>query len=110
MRKSFIALLLFVGVAALSVNAFAEATEDGMPVKLSTARLAAEGRSRAAAMGLSATAQDTIWVGYSTGPGVSNYWSIGAAKGPAVQPGSPGGKPRPGPNTGTQTGTNGLWT
>ena len=110
MRKSFFALLLFVGVAALTVNAFAEGTEDNLQVRLSTARMAQDGRSRAAALGLSATAQDTIWVGYSAGPGVSNYWSIGAAKGPAVQPGSPGGKPRPGPNTGSQTGTNGLWT
>ena len=51
-----------------------------------------------------------MWVGYSPGPGVTNYWSIGAAKGPAIQPGSPGGKPRPGPNTSSQNGTNGLWT
>ena len=112
MRKSFFALLLFVGVAALTTSAFAEATEDGMPLRLSTARMALEGRSRAAALGLSATAQDTIWVGYSAGPGVSNYWSIGAAKGPAVQSSDNhnGGKPRPGPNTGTQGNTDGLWT
>jgi len=110
MRKSFIALLLLVGVAAYTTSAFAEGTDMGMGLRLSTSRMALEGRSRAAALGLSATANDTIWVGYSTGPGVNNYWSIGAAKGPAVQPGSPGGKPRPQPNTSTQTGTNGLWT
>ena len=56
MRKSFVALLLLVGVAALTTSAFAEAPDEGLGLKLSTARMAVEGRSRAASLGLSATA------------------------------------------------------
>jgi hypothetical protein len=73
--------------------------------------------SRAAKMGVSAqtAVSDTVYVGYSTAPGVSNYWSVGAVGGHtssyAPQPTNADGKPRPGPNSGgVQNNTNGWWT
>jgi hypothetical protein len=110
MMRPLVCFVIAVGIAGVAATALAEGTDSEPRLQLMRPRSAAEGRSRAAASGLSATANDTIWVGYSAGPGVNNYWSVGAAKGPAIQPGSAGGKPRPGPNTSTQTGTNGLWT
>ena len=120
MRKSFVALLLLLGMTALSANAFADmfgsdAGGEKIPMKMS------QMQSRAAKLGVSSTQNDTVWVGYSTAlsPGqlANNYWSVGAVGGTVgtiagpVQPGTPAGKPRPSqPVGGSQTGTNGQWT
>ena len=122
MRKSFVALLLLVGVAALTANAFAQASkvDDNGGLRLTNTRTVSMAHSRAAAMGVSAQTaiSDTVYVGYSNtvvSTPSSNYWSVGAAGGHtssyAPQPTNADGKPRPGPNSGgVQNNTNGLWT
>ena len=118
MRKSFVALLLLLGMTALTANAFAQYLDgpgEKIPNRLGTMQ------SRAAKLGVSAVANDTVFVGYSTAltPAQlsTNYWSVGAVGGAVgtvngpVQPGTPAGKPRPSqPVGGGQTGYNGVWT
>ena len=98
MRKSFVALLLLLGMTALSANAFAQMVDqpgERMPMKANLMH------SRAAKLGVSAVANDTVWVGYSTALSgaqlANNYWSVGAVGGAVgtlagpVQPGTPAG-------------------
>jgi hypothetical protein len=91
-RRSF-ALLLLTAVICLHSVAQAEPTDQDLPLRR------ASGSLTGSRVNVGPPGQpDTIWVGYSTGPGVNNYWSVGA------------GVPRPGPNTSSQNNTNGLWT
>ena len=118
-------LLALASLLAITSNAFAQEVY-GIPEtrgsRLVNARIVELRRlSRAAKLGVSATANDTVFVGYSDAlsPGqlATNYWSVGAVGGALgtlngpVQPGTPSGKPRPSqPVAGGQTGTNGIWT
>lgn len=97
MRKSYVALLLMAGAAALTASlAIAQdnGLGDGVQPMLNNAQMSTQLRSRAAKMGVSSTPSpnDTVWVGYSNLPGATNYWKVG--KGPN----------RPNSNE------NGLWT
>ena len=110
---------------ALATNAAAQdwnGVSDVRSQRLVNARMAQMAmHSRAARLSVSATENDTVFVGYSSALSPSqlanNYWSVGAVggtlgtvNGPA-QPGNPSGKPRPGPSSGgQQNGTNGMWT
>ncbi|HTK32409.1 MAG TPA: FlgD immunoglobulin-like domain containing protein [Candidatus Saccharimonadaceae bacterium] len=100
MRKSYVALLLMVGAAALTAN-LAIAQESGIgdqvQPRLTNANISAQLRSRAANLGVSSTPSpnDTVWVGYSGLPGATNYWKVG--KGP--------NRPTQGPGV----GTDGVW-
>src|SRR5689334_12417975 len=101
MRKSYVALLLMVGAAALTAN-LAIAQESGIgenvQPRLTNANISAQLRSRAAKFGVSSTPSpnDTVWVGYSGLPGATNYWKVG--KGPNR------------PTQGAGVGTDGVWT
>src|SRR6267378_59208 len=114
-------LATFVALASLALSgseARSQLPGDGAGEKI--AFHGAQMHSRAAKLGVSAVANDTVWVGYSTALSpaqlANNYWSVGAVGGTVgtlngpVQPRTPAGKPRPGPNSGSQTGYNGVWT
>jgi hypothetical protein len=84
MRKSFVALLLIIGAAALANLAYAAVTDEfgsgEVYGKLMNAQMAKEMRTLAAKQGAFShipTPNDTTYVGYNPAYSSNNYWSIG---------------------------------
>jgi hypothetical protein len=84
MRKSFVALLLIIGAAALANLAYAAVESSDLSGdfngKVMNAQMAKELRSRAARVGTSSHSpaiNDTTYVGFNPAYAGSNYWSVG---------------------------------